>query len=104
MRYHFITLWLIFVGQDGYKIIAFLDDFKKNAWIKRLSPNPTASQNIFYDGATDKQFWANVKDTGELLLGNDLPPGSDMISQILSQPKAADSMEFELFGRLSACI
>ena len=31
---------------------------------------------------------ANVKDAGELLLGHDFPPGSDMISQILRQPKA----------------
>ena len=45
---------------------------------------------------------ANVKGAGELLLEHDFPPGSDMISQIQSQPKAAERMEFELFGRLSA--
>ena len=43
-----------------------------------------------------------MKRAGEPLLEHDFPPGSDMISQILSQPKAAERMEFELFGRLSA--
>ena len=28
--------------------------------------------------------------------------GSDMIGQILSEPQAAERMEFELFGRFSA--
>lgn len=43
-----------------------------------------------------------MKGAGELILEHDFPPGSDMISQILNQPKAAERMEFELFGRLSA--
>ena len=43
-----------------------------------------------------------MKGSGELILEHDFPPGSDMISQILSQPKAAERMESELFGRLWA--
>jgi hypothetical protein len=34
----------------------------------------------------------------------DFPPGSDMMGQILRGPRAADRMEFELFGRLAAHI
>lgn len=43
-----------------------------------------------------------MRGTGELILEHDFPPGSDMIGQILSEPKAAQRMEFELFGRLAA--
>lgn len=45
-----------------------------------------------------------MKGDGELILEHDFPPGFDMISQILSQPKAAERVKFELFGRLSAYI
>ena len=43
-----------------------------------------------------------MRDTGDIILEHDFPPGSDMIGQILSQPKAAERIEFELFGRLAA--
>lgn len=33
--------------------------------------------------------------SGELILERDFPPGSDMITQIISQPKAAERVEFE---------
>ena len=44
----------------------------------------------------------NMKDAGEPIFEHDFPPGSDMIGQILRGPRAADRMEFELFGRLAA--
>ncbi|KAG0133747.1 hypothetical protein HOY82DRAFT_584337 [Tuber indicum] len=34
----------------------------------------------------------------------DFPPGSDMIGEIMSGPKATARMEFELFGRLNATV
>jgi len=40
----------------------------------------------------------------DLLFEDDFPPGSDMMSQILCGPKAAERMEFELFNRLGAQI
>ena len=32
---------------------------------------------------------------------HDYPPGSDIVGDILSGPKAAERMEFEIFGRLA---
>jgi len=44
----------------------------------------------------------NMKGVGEPCFKIDFPPGSDMMSQIMSGPKAVERMEFELFGRLNA--
>ena len=45
---------------------------------------------------------ANMKSAGQLILEHDFPPGSDMVSQILGEPQAAERTDFELFGQLSA--
>jgi hypothetical protein len=45
---------------------------------------------------------ANMKGAGEPIFEHDFPPGSDMMGEILRGPRAADRMEFELFGRLAA--
>ena len=45
---------------------------------------------------------ANMKGQGEAYFETDFPPGSDMMGEIMSGPKAAARMEFELFGRLNA--
>ena len=44
----------------------------------------------------------NMKGAGEPVFEHDFPPGSDMIGHILRSPRAAERMEFELFGRLAA--
>lgn len=44
----------------------------------------------------------NMKGAGEPCFETDFPPGSDMIGEIMSGPKAAARMEFELFGRFNA--
>ena len=46
--------------------------------------------------------FANMRGAGEPMFEHDFPPGSDMISEILRGPKAAERMEFELFNRLGA--
>ena len=43
-----------------------------------------------------------MKGAGGPIFEHDFPPGSDMMGQILRSPRAADRMEFELFGRLAA--
>ena len=43
-----------------------------------------------------------MKGAGEPCFETDFPPGSDMIGEIMSGPKAAARMEFELFGRFNA--
>jgi hypothetical protein len=44
----------------------------------------------------------NMKGAGEPVVEHDFPPGSDMVGDILRGPRAAERMEFELFGRLAA--
>ena len=43
-----------------------------------------------------------MKSAGEPIFEHDFPPGSDMMGEILRGPRAAERMEFELFGRLAA--
>jgi len=45
---------------------------------------------------------ANMKGQGEAYFETDFPPGSDVMGEIMSGPKTATRMEFELFGRLNA--
>ncbi|KAL9099187.1 MAG: hypothetical protein Q9163_005275 [Psora crenata] len=44
---------------------------------------------------------ANMRGAGAHLLESDLPPGSDIVGEILEGPMAAERMEFELFSRLA---
>ncbi|KAG0138525.1 hypothetical protein HOY82DRAFT_631065 [Tuber indicum] len=44
----------------------------------------------------------NMKGAGEPCFETDFPPGSDMMGEIMSGPKAAKRMEFELFSRFNA--
>jgi len=41
-----------------------------------------------------------MKGAGETCFETDFPPGSDMMGEIMSGPKAAARMEYELCGRL----
>jgi hypothetical protein len=44
----------------------------------------------------------NMRGPGEPVFEHDFPPGSNIMGHILRGPKAAERMEFELFGRLAA--
>lgn len=44
----------------------------------------------------------NIKGAGEPDFELDFPPGSDIMGDIRNGPKAAERMEFEIFGRLAA--
>ena len=44
---------------------------------------------------------ANVKGAGEPIFEFDFPPGSDIMGEIASSPRAGERMEFELFSRLA---
>ncbi|KAG0634689.1 hypothetical protein HOY80DRAFT_911835 [Tuber brumale] len=44
----------------------------------------------------------NVKRGGEPGFETDFPPGSDIMGEIMSGPKASERMEFELFSRFNA--
>jgi len=44
--------------------------------------------------------FANMRGAGEPAFECDFPPGSDMVGEIMSGPRAGERMEFELFSRL----
>ena len=44
--------------------------------------------------------FANMRGAGEPIFECDFPPGSDMMGEIMSGPRAGERMEFELFSRL----
>jgi hypothetical protein len=43
-----------------------------------------------------------MRGAGEPVFEHDFPPGSDIMGDIISGPKASERMEFELFNRLGA--
>jgi len=43
----------------------------------------------------------NVRAAGEPIFEFDFPPGSDIMGEIASGPRAGGRMEFELFSRLA---
>ena len=47
---------------------------------------------------------ANMRGAGEPVFEHDFSPGSDIVGEILRNPKAAERMQFELFSRLGAQI
>jgi hypothetical protein len=42
-----------------------------------------------------------MRGAGEPIFECDFPPGSDIMGEIMSGPKAGELMEFELFSRLA---
>ena len=43
-----------------------------------------------------------MRGAGEPRFEHDFPSGSDVMAEVLTGPKAAERIEFELFSRLSA--
>ena len=46
----------------------------------------------------------NMKGAGEPTFEHDFPPGSDIMEDIRNGPRAAERMQFEIFGRLATQI
>jgi hypothetical protein len=46
--------------------------------------------------------FANMRGAGEPIFEHDFPPGSNIVGDILSSPRAVERMKAELFGRLAA--
>ena len=42
-----------------------------------------------------------MRGAGEPMIECDFPPGSDIVGEIMSGPRVAERMQFELFGRLA---
>ncbi|KAH8147456.1 uncharacterized protein LAJ45_08613 [Morchella importuna] len=88
---------------DDYKIVCFLRDSKGIAGKhldQRLRDDPRRPVDELLRWHFRQAVLANVRLVGEPIFEVDFPPGSDMIGEILSGPKAGERMEYELFSRL----
>ncbi|KAK0655523.1 HNH endonuclease-domain-containing protein [Cercophora newfieldiana] len=89
---------------DGYKIICFQRDQKRIAGTSldnRLLQDPQRPLATLLRWHFRQAVLTNMKGAGEPNFEHDFPPGSDMMGEIQSGPKAAERMEFELFDRLA---
>jgi len=64
--------------------------------------DPTRSVDQLLRWHFRQAVFANMRGAGEPIFESDFPPGSDMVGEIMSGPRAAERMEFELFGQLAA--
>ncbi|KAK9235406.1 hypothetical protein V1525DRAFT_348412 [Lipomyces kononenkoae] len=90
---------------DDYRIVCFFDDILGLAG-RQLDPI-CRDVNRPHHINDNILFWyfqqavlANMRGAGEPIFDEDIPPGSDTMDAILSGPAPAESMEFELSGRL----
>ncbi|KAK0731894.1 HNH endonuclease-domain-containing protein [Lasiosphaeris hirsuta] len=89
---------------DGYKIICFQRDSKRIAGTfldARLLNDTRRPLETLLRWHFRQAVLTNMKGAGEPHFEHDFPPGSDIMGDIQSGPKAAERMEFELFGRLA---
>ncbi|KAK0715713.1 hypothetical protein B0H67DRAFT_601200 [Lasiosphaeris hirsuta] len=89
---------------DGDKIICFQRDRKRIAGTSldnRLLQDPRRPLDTLLRWHFRQAVLTNMKGAGEPNFEHDFPPGSDMMGEIQSGPKAAERMEFELFNRLA---
>jgi len=89
--------------QDNYKIVCFSTDSKCIAG-RRLDQqfleDPRRPVDQLLRWHFRQAVLANMRGAGEPVFEFDFPPGSDMMGEIMSGPRAGDRMEFELFSRL----
>jgi len=69
---------------------------------QRFLKNPLRPDDQLLRWHFHQAVLVNMKGAGEPCFETDFPPGSDMLGQIMIGPKAAERMEFEIFGRLNA--
>jgi hypothetical protein len=85
--------------------VCFVSDKKHIAGTRldpRLLDNPQRPVDELLRWHFRQAVFANMRGAGEPIFEHDFPPGSDIVGDILRGPRAAERMEFELFGRLAA--
>jgi hypothetical protein len=90
--------------QNGYKIVYFVDDLYRycgSTLDRRLLDDPLCPPDSLFRWHFRQAVLSNMRGIAEPVYDDDFPPGSDMMGEILAGPKAAERMEFELFGRLA---
>ncbi len=91
--------------QDNYKIVCFeVDDhgIAGNHIDQQLLNDSCRPVDQLLRWHFRQAVIANMRGAGEPVFENDFPPGSDVVGEVLSGPKAAERIEFELFSRLEA--
>lgn len=91
--------------QDQNKIICFQKDDLRIAG-RHLDPglaqDPLGPSVNLLRWHFRQAVLANMRGAGEPIYEHDFPLGTDMVGEILSGPKPAERMEFELFSRLGS--
>ncbi|RPA88907.1 hypothetical protein L873DRAFT_1724108 [Choiromyces venosus 120613-1] len=91
---------------DNYKIVSFTEDSLQDNIAGRLPQsfldNPLRPVDQLLRWHFRQAVLTNMKGVGEPCFETDFPPGSDMMGEIMSGPKAGERMEFELFSRFNA--
>jgi hypothetical protein len=91
-------------SQDNYKIVRFRRNGKGiagNHLDQRFLEDSSRPVDQLLRWHFRQAVFANTRGTGEPVFECDFPPGSDIMGEIMSGPKAAELMEFELFNRLA---
>jgi hypothetical protein len=91
--------------KDGYKIVCFdldMDGVAGRHLDQEFLEHPQRPVDQLLRWHFRQAVFANMRGTGEPVFECDFPPGSDNMGEIMSAPKAAERMEFELFSRLVA--
>ncbi|MCJ1406444.1 hypothetical protein MMC19_000509 [Ptychographa xylographoides] len=92
---------------DNYKIVCFEADALNIAGTPvdpQLLAHPDRPVDQLLRWHFRQAVLSNMKGAGEPIFEHDFPPGCDMVDEILTGPKAAERMEFELFSRLTAIL
>jgi hypothetical protein len=91
---------------DNYKVVCFEadgDGIAGKHLDQEFLDNPRRPADQLLRWHFRQAVFVNMRGAaGEPVFEHDFPPGSDIMGQILHGPKAAERMEFELFGRLGA--
>ena len=98
--------YLISVNPDGgYKVVVFDTDIYGNDG-RILDPvcrNPADSHCVSEESLRwhfRQSVLANVRRAGEPILEHDIPPGTDMVGEILAGPYARERFELQIAARL----
>jgi len=89
---------------DNHKIVCFDIDGKGIAGkhlAQQFLDDPQRPPDSLLRWHFRQAVLANVKGLGEPIFEFDFPPGSDIMGQIASGPRAGERMEFEMYSRLA---
>lgn len=90
--------------QEDYKIVCFnldLDGVAGKHLDREFLDDPRRPVDQLFRWRFRQAVLANMRGAGEPVFETDFPPGSDMVSEILSGPRAGERLEFEFFSRLA---